>query len=322
MRRRSPAVRVSPLERQTRALLRRYELRPRKGLGQSFLVSSAVRDLMLRAAALGPDDLVLEIGPGTGTLTEGLVERAGRVIAIERDPGLFRVLAERLGARPSLRLLCADALTVDYMALLGESLTPPHRAKVVSNLPYSVATPLILRLIRLREHISSLLVMVQREVAQRLLARPGQEGYSSLTLCCQYHAEVEAVAQVSAAAFYPRPAVDSTLVRLELLPSPRVTVRSPDLLFRVVRAAFGQRRKTIRNALLGGGIVADSTSLERILARVDIDPKRRGETLALTEFARLADHLHATGMSPPEPLPPPLSPTGGAKQGEGADDDR
>lgn len=294
MRGRKPLNGSPSLAGQTRALLRQYHLLPKRGLGQSFLVSPTVRDLTLHAAELGPDDLVVEIGPGTGVLTEGLAEGAGWLVAIERDPGIYRLLADRLGGRPRLSLICGDALAFDYVNFLDETFPGHGRAKMVSNLPYSVATPLILRLIRLPRCFSFLLVMLQREVAHRLLAAPGEDGYSALTLRCRYEADATAVAQVSRAAFYPRPAVDSTLVRLDLLPRPRVSVQSPALLFRVVRAAFGQRRKTLRNALLGGGIMADSTALERTLADVDIDPKRRGETLTLDEYVRLADRLHPT----------------------------
>jgi 16S rRNA (adenine1518-N6/adenine1519-N6)-dimethyltransferase len=293
MRGTSHSDRPPSLGHETRALLRQYHLLPKRGLGQSFLVSAAVRDLILRAAEVGPDDLVVEIGPGTGVLTEGLAERAGRLIAIERDPGLHRLLAERLGDRPTVSLVCDDALGFDYVRVLGEMFPAYKQAKLVSNLPYSVATPLILQLIRLRQCFSFLLVMVQREVAQRLLAAPGEEGYSALTLRCRYEAEASAVTHVSRTAFYPRPAVDSTLIRLDLLPGPRVAVQSPDLLFRIVRAAFGQRRKMLRNALLHAGIMAEPAALERTLMDLDIDPKRRGETLSLDEFARLADRLYA-----------------------------
>lgn len=292
------------LGHETRALLRQYHLLPKRGLGQSFLVSPTVRDLILRAADVGPQDLVVEIGPGTGVLTEGLAEQAGRLIAIERDPGLHRLLAERLGDRPTVSLICGDALEFDFVGVCGKMCPAYTRAKLVSNLPYSVATPLILQLISLQRYFSFLLVMVQREVAQRLLASPGEEGYSALTLRCRYEADVSAVAQVPRTAFYPRPAVDSTLVRLDLLPGPRVTVHSPDLLFRIVRAAFGQRRKMLRNALLNGGIMTEPADLERILADAGIDPKRRGETLNLDEFAQLADRLYAMGViSPRQALP-------------------
>lgn len=287
------------LGHETRALLRQHYLLPKKGLGQSFLVAPTVRDLILRAAAVGPEDLVVEIGPGTGVLTEGLAERAGWVVAIERDPGLHRLLLERFRDRPRVALICDDALRVDFVDVLGKMFPGHRQAKLVSNLPYSVATPLILRLIQLRHCFAFLLVMVQREVAQRLLAAPGQEGYSALTLRCRYEADASAVAHVSRTAFYPRPAVDSTIVRLDLLPGPRVSVPSPDLLFRLVRAAFGQRRKTLRNTLLHAGIMEDSTALERTLVAAGIDPKRRGETLSLDEFAGLADRLHAMPGSLP-----------------------
>ncbi len=299
MRRRGRVDRSPSLGHETRALLRQYHLLPRRGLGQSFLIAPTVRDLIIHAAELSPEDLVVEIGPGTGVLTEGLAQRAGWLVAIERDPGFHRLLVDRLGDRPRLLLICGDALVFDYVTFLDERFPGHGRAKLVSNLPYAVATPLILRLIRLQCCFSFLLVMVQREVAKRLLAAPGEKGYSALTLRCRYEADATAVAHVSRTAFYPRPAVDSTLVRLDLLPRPRVSVQSPDLLFSVVRAAFGQRRKTLRNALLGGGIMADSTTLERALVDAGIDPRRRGETLSLDEFAGLADHLHSMRVVPP-----------------------
>lgn len=300
----SRSNRPPSLGHETRALLRQYHLLPKRGLGQSFLVSPAIRDLILRAAEVGPQDLVVEIGPGTGVLTDGLAERAGRLIAIERDPGLHRLLADRLSDHPNVSLICGDALKFDFIDVIGNMLPTYKRAKLVSNLPYSVATPLILQLIPLRRYFSFLLVMVQREVAQRLLAAPNEEGYSALTLRCRYEADASAVAQVSRTAFYPRPAVDSTLVRLDLLPRPRVSVQSPDLLFRIVRAAFGQRRKMLRNALLHADIMAEPAALERTLVDADIDPKRRGETLSLDEFARLADRLYAIHtISPQQAIP-------------------
>lgn len=298
MRRRGWVDRSPSLGHETRRLLREYDLVARKSLGQSFLIAPTVRDLILEAAELGPGDLVVEIGPGTGVLTERLADLAGAVLAIERDAGFHRLLVERLGNRPGLSLICGNALAFDYATALGEMLRGDQRAKLVSNLPYSVATPLILQLIGLQRCFSFLLVMVQREVAKRLLATPGDKGYSALTLRSRYEAEATAVAQVPRTAFYPRPAVDSTLIRLDLLSRPRVSVRRPDLLFRVVRAAFGQRRKTLRNALASSGILVESTALEQALLDANIDPKRRGETLDLQEFARLADHLDATGMFP------------------------
>jgi 16S rRNA (adenine1518-N6/adenine1519-N6)-dimethyltransferase len=279
------------LERETRRLLRQYDLLPRKGLGQSFLIAPKIRELILDTARAGPDDLVVEVGPGTGVLTEALADRVGRMVAIERDPVLHRMLVERLGNLPGLVLIHADALAFDYPTVLGAMLRGGRRARLVSNLPYSIATQLILRLIRLRHCFSDLLVMVQREVAQRLVAEPGTKGYSALTVRCRYDADASVVRWVPRTAFYPRPAVDSALVRLDLLSEPTVPAKRPDLLFRIVRAAFGQRRKTLRNALLNSGLFADGPALERGLLDAGIEPNRRGETLDLREFARLADRL-------------------------------
>ncbi|MGH7409788.1 MAG: ribosomal RNA small subunit methyltransferase A, partial [Candidatus Methylomirabilis sp.] len=206
---RRPADEPRSLGYETRRLLRQYGLVARRSLGQSFLIAPTVRDLILQAAELGPGDLVVEIGPGTGVLTERLAERAGAVVAIERDAGFHRLLVEHIGNQPGLSLIRGNALDFDYVTVLGDMLRGDQRAKLVSNLPYSVATPLILQLIGLQRCFSFLLVMVQREVAHRLLAPPGDKGYSALTLRCRYEAEATAVAQVPRTAFYPRPAVDS-----------------------------------------------------------------------------------------------------------------
>lgn len=274
------------LLRETRRLLAEHGIRPKKRLGQSFLIDARIRDLIVKAAEVGPEDLVVEIGAGTGTLTLALAEAAGGVLALEIDPGLFRILEEKLRGKEGVTLFCGDALQFDFAAYLGD-----RQAKVVANLPYSVATPLILRLLSMKGLFFSFLLMLQREVAQRLLALPGGKEYGALTVACRYQADVKLVAKVPKEAFYPRPKVSSTLVRLDPLPEPGLKLRDPSLFFQVVRAAFGKRRKMLRNALLQASIVSDREALEQAFSISGIDPRRRGETLSIEEFGRLSDAL-------------------------------
>ncbi|MFQ5847608.1 MAG: 16S rRNA (adenine(1518)-N(6)/adenine(1519)-N(6))-dimethyltransferase RsmA [Candidatus Methylomirabilales bacterium] len=273
---------------ETRRLLLTHGLRPKKRLGQSFLVDRTILHKILEGGSLRREDQVLEIGGGVGTLTRALAERCRRVVAVEIDAGLFRILEQLLGGRPEVTLVHGDALRLDFESLLGAE----GSWKVVANLPYAVATPLMTRLLEESHRFSLLLLMMQEEVAERLVASPGEKAYGSLTVLTRYYADVRVVARVSRAAFYPRPRVDSVLVRLEVLPTPRVAPRDPTLFFRLVRAAFGHRRKTLKNALSQAGWAPlDRQAIQAVLVRAGIDPHRRGETLTLQEFQVLADEL-------------------------------
>jgi 16S rRNA (adenine1518-N6/adenine1519-N6)-dimethyltransferase len=276
------------IQTETRRLLLAHGLRPKKRLGQNFLVDPTILQKILEGGRLEREDSVLEIGAGVGTVTRAVAERCHRVVAVEVDPGLFRILEQLLGGIPQVRLVHGDALRLDFGVLLGEEAS----WKVIANLPYSIATPLITRLLEASHRFSLLLLMVQAEVAERLMAAPGEKAYGSLTVLVRYYTDVRRVARVSRAAFYPRPQVDSMLVRLEVLPVPRVAPRDPALFFRLVRAAFGHRRKILKNALAQAEWVPmDRQGIERLLGRAGIDPGRRGETLTVEEFQRLADEM-------------------------------
>lgn len=275
---------------ETRRLLLTHGLRPKKRLGQSFLVDRTILRKILDGGNLQREDRVLEIGAGVGTLTHALAKRCRRVVAVEIDPGLFRILEQVLGDTSQLTLVHGDALHLDFERLLGEE----GSWKVIANLPYSIATPLIARLLNLSHRFSLLLLMMQEEVAERLMASPGKKAYGSLTVLTQYYADVRVMVRVRPSAFYPRPRVDSVVLKLEPLPTPRVAPRDPAFFFRLVRAAFAHRRKTLTNALMQSGwVTLDRHEIQTVMERANIDPSRRGETLTLQEFQGLADELLA-----------------------------
>ncbi len=273
-----------------RALLARHGLRPDRRRGQHFLVDANVLAKILAAAELREEDRVLEIGPGLGTVTRELAARAERVVAVEVDRRLLPVLEETLSGLDNVTVVAGDALRVDLDALCPGD---PGSWKVVANLPYYLTGPLVARLLTLGARggrppgrFGRLVVMVQEEVAARLVAAPGSEAYGAFSVLVQYHATAEAVARVSPNCFYPPPEVVSAVVRLEARREPPVAAE-PRALFAVVRAAFGQRRKSLRNAL-SSGLGLAPREVEEALRAAGIAPGRRGETLSLAEFGALA----------------------------------
>lgn len=271
------------LYEEVRAALRETALRPKKSLGQNFLVHEHVIDSVLRLLDLAANDHVVEIGPGLGFLTRRLLEHAAKVWAIEVDPVLVAHLRRaEFAADPKLELIHGDILAVS----LPESSTE-RKVKLAGNLPYSISTPVLFRIFEWREHFSTLVLMLQKEVADRMASGPGTKVYGSLSVWCQVHGRIIEKVSVSPEAFFPRPKVRSTILKFELYDQPLVKVEESAALRGLVRAAFGQRRKTLGNALsawLKGG----RGEIERLLHAVDIDPQRRGETLRIDEFIKLA----------------------------------
>jgi 16S rRNA (adenine1518-N6/adenine1519-N6)-dimethyltransferase len=234
----------------------------------------------------------VEIGPGIGALTGRLAEAAGKVVAVEVDPALVALLKETLSKFPNLYLVEGDALKADFNALVAAA-GGAFPYKVVANLPYYITTPLLTRLLTGNFRVALLVVMVQKEVALRLVARPGTKEYGAISVLVRFMAEPELVAVVSRGSFFPAPEVDSAVVRLTVRPSAPVTIPDEELFFRGVRAAFAQRRKTLTNALAGSGLGLGRDAWPEVLARAGIDPMRRGETLSLEEFAAVTRSLAA-----------------------------
>lgn len=276
------------LYQEVRAALRESVFKPKKKLGQHFLIHEGTMGTILRLLDLSPGEEVLEIGPGLGFLTRRLVELAGKVWAVEVDPFLIqRLRTSSLGSHPGLELIQGDVLKVPLNDILSG-----HRIKLAANLPYNISTPVLFRLFELRDHFSLLVLMVQREVAERMAATPGTKSYGTLSVWCQIHGQILDKVSVSPEAFFPRPKVRSTVLKITLHPEPLLPVERLPALRALVRAAFGQRRKTLGNVLTGR-LRKGRGEVEALLQREGIDPRRRGETLSIEEFIRLAHVLEA-----------------------------
>lgn len=276
-----------------RSIMRRYNISCRKSLGQNFLVDLNIIKKILHSAELGADDLVLEIGPGLGALTVQAAQKAGKVLAVEIDRGLLPALAEILEGAGDVEIIEGDALKTDF-DLLAEEKTGGlfgrngQKYKLVANLPYYITSPLLMHLLTNRFNFSLAIVMVQLEVAERLTAGPGTKQYGALSVAVQFFTESSILFRVPRNVFYPVPDVDSAVVRLTPRALPAVTVRDEEVFFKVVKAAFSRRRKTLLNSLDGSGLGPDKANWLKILERSGIDASRRGETLTLDEFAALA----------------------------------
>ena len=268
-----------------RQILDRHGLRPKRSWSQNFLadaaVASRIADEALRAA--GAEGTLLELGAGTGALTRELAARCRRVLALERDRDMAEVLRRELAKVENVEVLEDNALTVDVAALCA----PPERLVAVGNLPYHIASQIIFHLLDHRAAVSAFILMLQEEMAVRICAGPGTKDYGVISALCALHTRPQILFRVGPSAFHPRPRVDSAVVRFDVLAAPAVAVRDERAFRRVVKAAFSQRRKTLRNALRP--IFPDVAAAERALARAGIDPGLRGERLDIAAFARLAD---------------------------------
>ncbi|EIW15872.1 MULTISPECIES: 16S rRNA (adenine(1518)-N(6)/adenine(1519)-N(6))-dimethyltransferase RsmA [Pelosinus] len=262
-------------------ILKRFGIRMSKKLGQNFLIDEHVVQSIVKAANITQDDAVLEIGPGIGTLTQGLAEAGAAVTAVEIDRRLIEVLAKTLEGYENIRVVHGDILRID----IGKEVAAP-RYKVVANLPYYITTPIIMGLLEAHMPVDILVTMVQKEVAQRMVAVPGTKDYGSLSVAVQYYTKPEIMFIVPPASFIPPPAVDSAVIRCTVREKPPVEVNER-IFFRVVKAAFAQRRKTLSNTLKTTGVPAET--LKVILEKAGIDGGRRGETLSLEEFAAIAN---------------------------------
>ena len=276
----------------TRHILKSFNLRASKRLGQNFLIDKGVVDDIVYAADIAEGEAVLEIGPGIGTLTQGLLEAGANVIAVELDKKLPAVLAETLAGYENLRIIQGDILKVDILKIMND-----QPFKVVANLPYYITSQIILTLLEKKLPITKLVTMVQREVAERMVATPeslsaakeSAKTYGALSVAVQFYTEPRIAFDVPPSAFLPSPEVTSSVIVCDVRKTPTVEVEDDKFFFRVVRASFGQRRKTLINSLVGAGFPRELIS--KALERSDIDSQRRAETLSLEDFATLSNNL-------------------------------
>lgn len=278
--------------KKTIEILNRYHIEFKKKFGQNFLIDTHVLEKIILAAGITKDDLVLEIGPGIGTMTQYLCEAAGRVIAVEIDRSLIPILEnDTLSEYNNYKIINEDVLKVDLNKLVEDE-NGGRPIKVVANLPYYITTPIVMGLLEKKVPIDNITVMVQKEVAERMQAGPGSKDYGALSLAVQYYADAYIAAYVPPNCFMPRPNVGSAVIRLSLFSEPKVAVRDDKLMFALIRASFNQRRKTLQNGICNSSEI--SFTKEQVvgaLRKLGWSENVRGETLTLEQFAQLSDVL-------------------------------
>lgn len=270
----------------TQELVKKYNFKFSKSLGQNFLIDDSVLEDIVNGAEVNGEDFIIEIGPGVGTLTAQLLMKAKKVTSIELDNDLIPILTEELGEHENFSLIHNDALKVDFNEVIGDE----KSVKLVANLPYYVTTPIIVKLLKDGYNFKSLTIMIQKEVAERINAEPNCKEYGSLSVLVQYYCDTKIVRRVVPSSFIPRPKVESIVIRLDRLPEPRVKAKDEKLMFELVRAGFNMRRKTLWNAAKSFNLSKED--LEKAFENSGVDQKRRAETLSLQEFADLADCIY------------------------------
>lgn len=273
-----------------RQLLAARKLYPKKPLGQNFLTDPAFAELLVARFGILPNDVVLEIGAGLGALTIPLARVARQIVAVEKDRQLLEVLKNEILLRnvTNVELMAHDILQLNIRDLAN---TFGQQLVVVGNLPYNISSQILIQLIKARDVLNRAMLMFQKEMAQRLMAQPGSKDYGRLTVMLRYSADVRKIADVKATLFYPKPNVDSEVLILTFKETSAGLARDEDFLFKVVKAAFSRRRKTLKNALAGSELYIDRQAVQQILDNVGIDPIRRAETLCVEEFVRLSNRL-------------------------------
>ena len=275
----------------TNEILKKYNLTAQKRYGQNFLIDSNILEKIVMAAEIDKEDTVLEIGPGIGTLTQFLCESAGKVIAVEIDRQMIPVLEDTLSEYDNVKIINEDVLKVNFSELV-EKENDGKPIKVVANLPYYITTPIIMGLLEMDVPIESITVMIQKEVAVRMQEGPGSKDYGALSLAVEFYSKAEVKMTVSPNCFIPRPNVDSAVIRLDKYKNPPVEVKDRTLMFRIIKGAFEQRRKTLTNALShSSAFRTDKAKIEEALVKMGKNVNIRGEELTLAEFAELSDIL-------------------------------
>ena len=277
----------------TRFIMNKYHIKANKSLGQNFLIDENVVNNIVEGSNISKDDLVIEIGPGLGTLTKYLLEKAGKVVSIELDKKMLTILNDRFKLYDNFELLHSDILKVDLVKLIKkqkESLNLKH-AKVVANLPYYITTPIIMKLLEEELDLESITVMVQKEVADRLIAIPGSKDAGAITYSVYYYATSESILDVPKTSFVPAPEVDSKVIKLNIRKEPPIKVKSKKIMFKIIKCAFMQRRKTLLNSLTNAKVFLNKDEGIKILNKLNLTEDIRAEKLTLQDFANITDEF-------------------------------
>lgn len=279
---------------ETQYILHKYKIQANKSLGQNFLIDNSVIEEIINNSNIGKEDLVIEIGPGLGVLTNRLLQEAKYVISVELDPRMVDILQDRFSSNidnGQLEIINDDILKVDLQRIIEEKKPSIKHVKIVANLPYYISTPIIIKLLENRLSIDEIIVMVQKEVAERLIARTGSREAGTITYLVEYYAQAESVVKVPKESFIPSPKVESEVIKLKVRKQPKIAIKDEKILFNIIQKSFMQRRKTLSNALVNSHIMADKTSVEEMLNTLGLDKNVRGESLTLEQFGAISDYI-------------------------------
>ena len=279
------------LEEETIYLMRKYNISAKKNLGQNFLIDESVVENILTTSDIKKEDLVIEIGPGLGTLTSKLVERAGKVICIELDSKMIEILDERFKLYNNLKIINDDVLKIDLNQLINKEINDFKSTKIVANLPYYITTPILMKLLEEKIDVKDITVMIQKEVAERLACKPGEKETGSITYTVWYYSNPKIITDVSKESFIPKPEVTSSVIKFEILDKPRINVKDEKKYFKLIKTAFLQKRKTLVNALINGKIFDSKEEIENILDKIGLDKKIRGEKLTLEDYKKILEYM-------------------------------
>jgi 16S rRNA (adenine1518-N6/adenine1519-N6)-dimethyltransferase len=278
------------LVKETNFILKKYNITANKNYGQNFLIDEYTVENIVSRAEISQKDLVIEIGPGLGTLTSLLLEKAGKVICVELDPKMVEIVTDRFSLYKNFEIIHNDILKVDLKKLIDNN-SEFENVKVVANLPYYITTPIIMKLLEEKLHLHSITVMVQKEVAERLAAKPGGKDTGAITYSINYFTNPEIILDVNKDCFIPSPKVDSSVIQLVVLDKPKIEVSNEELFFKIIKFAFLQKRKTLINSLANSGL-KDKEYLEKMLDDLNINTKIRAEQLSLEDFGRITDYIN------------------------------
>ena len=282
---------MNDILKDTKFIMEKYNIRANKSLGQNFLIDDNVVEKIIGGSNVNKDDLVIEIGPGLGTLTKFLLEKANKVISIELDKKMIKILEDRFSLYDNFQLLHADILKVDLSSIIRKEKENSNikQVKIVANLPYYITTPIIMKLLEEELDLNSITVMVQKEVADRLIATPGEKDAGAITYSVYYYATSESILEVPKNSFIPEPEVTSKVIKLILRKTPLVSVKNKEVMFRIIKSSFMQRRKTLLNALTNTKVFLNKEEGIRILNKLNLPYDIRAEKLTLQDFANLTD---------------------------------